>query len=110
VSSGFRRAVGDHSTNGWGREVQAILSAGEPEVIRYARKAAGLTQVELAGILEVTAETISRWENGAEPFKRNVSLALAKILELIDRHGVAAIQGLAESALPAKGEVVLKVG
>jgi DNA-binding XRE family transcriptional regulator len=40
-----------------GREIQAI------------RKSAGVKQVDLAKMLDVTPETLSRWENGKEPLR-----------------------------------------
>ena len=44
------------------------MSRGLPSRIRDARKAAGLTQVELAEVLNVSRETIQNWEAGkSEP-------------------------------------------
>ncbi len=63
--------------------VGALLDAGDdsPEVFRLARKTLGFTATDLAGILCVTAETISRWENGKQSID---SMALA-ILALLVR-------------------------
>jgi DNA-binding transcriptional regulator YiaG len=58
------------------------------DVIRYARKALGLRQAELAVLLQCTAETISRWENGANPMKRAEQLALVALLDGVERDGV----------------------
>src|SRR5258706_10123343 len=57
------------------REVKNI----EPEVLKFSRKSIGLTQPQLAELLGVTAETVSRWENGSESFKPSVQLALAML-------------------------------
>lgn len=50
-------------------------------VIKYARKALGLRQTELAFLLQCTPETISRWENGANPMKRAEQLAIVALLD-----------------------------
>ena len=46
------------------RKILDGLDAGYPSAIRQARKAAGLTLDELAGILHVDRQTIHRWERG----------------------------------------------
>ena len=78
----------------------------EPNVLRYARRAMGLTQAQLADILGVTPETISRWETGAEVYKPAVPLALAALLEIFERVGgdLAKVR----HDVPAKGPVTLK--
>lgn len=58
----------------------------EPEILRYARRALELTQGELASLLGVGAETVSRWETGAKPFKRDTQLAMAGLLDEAERH------------------------
>jgi DNA-binding transcriptional regulator YiaG len=57
-------------------------------VIRYARKALGLRQTELAALLQCTSETLSRWENGAQQMKRAEQLALVALIEGVERDGV----------------------
>src|SRR5690242_8025638 len=51
----------------------AVLSEAESirgDELRFARKAMGLRQPDLAGLLDVATETVSRWETGAEPIRR----------------------------------------
>jgi DNA-binding transcriptional regulator YiaG len=44
------------------------------EELRFARKVLGLRQAELAEELGVAVETVSRWETGADAFKRPIQL------------------------------------
>ena len=53
-----------------------------PEGFRWLRKAAGLTAVRLAKLLDVTPMQVSRWENGRKPLERRaVALVSALALE-----------------------------
>jgi DNA-binding transcriptional regulator YiaG len=83
------------------------VPAVEGDVLKFARKALGLKQVELAAILDVTAETISRWETGADSFKRPVQLAYAQLLDIAERLGTEAIRHLADLTAPGE-DVVLR--
>jgi DNA-binding transcriptional regulator YiaG len=58
--------------------------------LKFARKAMGLKQIDLAEHLGVTGETVSRWENDAETFKRPVQLAVLRLLEEFQRAGALA--------------------
>lgn len=78
----------------------------EPEVLRYARKALGLTQADLGALLGVSAETVSRWESGAEPFKPAIQLALAGLLDTAERMGGEITKP--QSRAPAGETVTLK--
>ena len=55
--------------------------------LKFARKALGLRQPELAEQLGVTEETVTRWENDSETFKRPVQLALLALLEHVEQGG-----------------------
>ena len=55
--------------------------------LKFARKAMGLTQSELARTLGVTMETVCRWETGKEDFKRQTRLAVLRLLEELERTG-----------------------
>ncbi len=93
--------------------VRALLDAGDdsPEVFHLARKTLGLTAVDLAGMLRVTSETISRWENGKHPID---SMALA-ILALLVRDALGDSTATQDSlrartlAKPLAKRVTLKI-
>jgi DNA-binding transcriptional regulator YiaG len=63
------------------------LPAIEGEVLRFARKALGLRQQDLAAILDRTPETISRWESGAEPISKTIQLAVAQVIDVVEQNG-----------------------
>lgn len=52
-----------------------------PGVIRFMRKALGLSGTKLAGLLGVTQETVSRWENGKSTVPRSTLAILAMLAE-----------------------------
>lgn len=60
---------------------RALLDAGDTsaEAFKYARKSIGLTAAELATLLGVTPESISRWENAKHPIDPT-ALALLSLL------------------------------
>ena len=78
----------------------------EPEVLRYARRAMGFTQAELAGVLGVKAETVSRWETGADAYKPTVPLALAALIDMFEAAGGDV--GKLQRDVPTKGTITLK--
>ncbi|MBN1606310.1 MAG: helix-turn-helix domain-containing protein [Polyangiaceae bacterium] len=53
--------------------------------LRDARRVLGLKQAELAHLLDVAPETVSRWETGAQAFDRSVQLAALAMLEHVHR-------------------------
>jgi DNA-binding transcriptional regulator YiaG len=55
--------------------------------LRFARKAMGLRQPDLAALLDVATETVSRWETGADPIRRQTQLAMLLFVEHTARHG-----------------------
>ncbi len=50
------------------------------EILRFARKALGLTQAQLGTRLHRAAETISRWENGDGELEDWVQLSMAALV------------------------------
>lgn len=52
----------------------------EGAVVRYARKALGLTQKELGLLLDYGHETISKWENEKESVPRSAGAAMVGLL------------------------------
>ena len=52
--------------------------------LRYARKALGMRAAELAAALDVTPETVSRWETDARPIPQTTRLAVVALLMLRD--------------------------
>jgi DNA-binding transcriptional regulator YiaG len=66
--------------------------------LKFARKAMGLRQTDLANHLGVNAETVSRWETNTDTFKRPVQLALLQMLEEFQRTG-----GIARPVKSARG-------
>lgn len=51
------------------------------EVLRYARKALGLRQADLAKLLGLGSEWISRWETGSTAATRSNQLAIVALLD-----------------------------
>jgi DNA-binding transcriptional regulator YiaG len=54
------------------------------EVLAFARQALGLSQVELAQKLGVTAGTVCQWENGAE-FSQHMQLEVLSLLRAAEK-------------------------
>jgi DNA-binding XRE family transcriptional regulator len=80
--------------------------------LKFARKALGLRAVELGELLDVSAETVSRWENGHREAERSVWNTLADLVA--DRLGgrtvtVERLRSLAKPRVP-KQPVRLRLG
>ncbi len=63
----------------------AIVALSDAEqatgaMIRFARKALGMTQVEFAGALDATGESVSRWEREERPMEKWVPIAVKGLL------------------------------
>ncbi|MBI2895513.1 MAG: helix-turn-helix domain-containing protein [Deltaproteobacteria bacterium] len=67
-----------------------LASSGQasPDVFRFMRKTVGLRAADLAELLDVKPETVSRWENGHLPVEGRAFALLAGIVR--DRLGAAA--------------------
>lgn len=107
LTVGRFEVVGDYEAvhieydNSWGMrsedlgrlELQAAIAvfsqAGSinGDELRFARKAMGLRQPDLAALLDVTTETVSRWETGAENIRRQTQLAVLLFVEHTLRNG-----------------------
>ena len=57
-------------------------------VVRDARKALDLRQVDLASLLGCEPETLSRWESSTRPMPRAEQLALVALLDEVESFGV----------------------
>jgi len=77
------------------------------EALRYARKAAGLRQVDLARLLDIAPETISRYETSNDAVPRAVQVAMHGLL-LLRESGVS-LQSLIDAATKPVGATELVV-
>lgn len=87
---------------------RALIDAGstDPKAVRWLRKAAGLRAIDLAELLDVAAETVSRWENGARAIDRAALAVLAGlVLDALEGITTTRDRLRALGAHPAKGEV-----
>ncbi|HWV37398.1 MAG TPA: hypothetical protein VN033_02860 [Vulgatibacter sp.] len=91
-----------------------LAQRGPPsaEAFRFMRKAIALPAKELADLLAVTPETVSRWENDKLPVERR-ALALLSSIVLDKVEGRTAtlerLRALAAPASPPPGEVRLRL-
>lgn len=76
-------------------------------VLRYARKAAGLRQTDLAQLLGLTPETVSRYETGDDAVPRAVQVAMHGLL--LVRDGGADLRALIANAQKPVGATELVV-
>lgn len=87
---------------------RTLVAAGSvhPEALRWLRKAADLRSMDLAELLGVAPETVSRWEHGTRKIDR-AALALVASLALDALDGITTTRDRlrALGASPATGEV-----
>jgi putative zinc finger/helix-turn-helix YgiT family protein len=64
------------------RAAVELAKAGEssPEVMRFMRKALGMKAAELAALLDLTPETVSRWETGKQPLEHRAMAVLGSLV------------------------------
>ena len=86
------------------RVAEALLQAGETSgaAIRYIRKAAGIAASELAGLLDVRPETVSRWEHDKRPIDRGSYAVLHQLILDQDHHSTATADYLRSLKRPRK--------
>ena len=71
--------------------------------LKSARKTLGLRQPDLGKLLDVSVETISRWENGALTVQRQTRLAVLQLLER--KHATGELTPIGIKSPSADGEV-----
>jgi putative zinc finger/helix-turn-helix YgiT family protein len=87
---------------GYERRAAALVldkvSRANGAMLRYARKALGITQAELAKLIGHEPETISRWETDKRPIERAEQLALVALLDQVECHGLDIRERLQQEA------------
>mgnify|MGYP002398578210 FL=1 len=84
------------------RAVAVVLNDAQHvggSVLRFARKALGLKQSELARALDIDEATVSRFENGKSQISRETQLAVAHLLALSEQDP-GALRRLFEAPVP----------
>lgn len=89
---------------------RAPVEAGG-ETFKYARKAVGLRAEDLASLLGVARETISRWETGKHPIDSAALAVLALIVKDAVQGSTATLDALRarRAAKPLSKRVALKL-
>ncbi|MBI5514883.1 MAG: helix-turn-helix domain-containing protein [Deltaproteobacteria bacterium] len=93
---------------------RALVEAGasDGDALRWLRRAAGLRAADLAALLDVRPETVSRWETEASPAPRAAVYALGT-LALASVYGQTAplerLRALASPTAAPEGAVALDV-
>jgi DNA-binding transcriptional regulator YiaG len=91
---------------GYQRRAAAIVLREAKEidgpVVKYARRALGMKQTELAEHLDCRPETLSRWETGDAPIPRAEQLAIVAILDAVELAGSLEAYLSQESSRPSK--------
>ena len=90
VARGLRCAACDDTffdLHEMGRQAREIASVFVQRGIRtgrelkFVRKTAGLRAIDLAALLDVRAETVSRWERDEQPIPRQSAYIVGQLLE-----------------------------
>jgi putative zinc finger/helix-turn-helix YgiT family protein len=92
---------------------RALADAGDTsgEAFKYARKSIGLTAADLASLLGVTPESISRWENGKHPIDPTALALLALLVRDAEAGSTVLLDALRArtAAKPLAKRVTLKL-
>jgi len=102
-SSGFAMQTADGHVElsqedliGYERRAARVVLQEAPSidgaVLKFARKALGLRQAELARLLGYGDTYVSKWENDQEAIHRTVQLALAELLCRVETEGEAVLE------------------
>jgi transcriptional regulator with XRE-family HTH domain len=78
--------------------------------IRFLRRAIGVKAVDLAGFLDVTPETVSRWENGKELISTNADRVLRMRVYNTLKHKVPGVKCDLNSIVEMKFQVARLAG
>ena len=93
---------------GYERRAAALVlqsvSPAKGSTVRYARKALGFTQLELAKLLDHCMEEISRWENNKVDIPRSEQLAIIALLDRVERTKIDSRALLDQAEELKKGE------
>lgn len=91
---------------GYQRRAAAIVLRDAKEVdgavVRYARRALGMKQADLAEHIGCRPETLSRWETGEAAMPRAEQLAIVAILDAVELAGSLEAYLTQESGRPSK--------
>ena len=82
--------------------VLAMRSEPHGEGFRFLRRSLELRAIELAALLHVTAETVSRWENDQRPVDLNAWVTLGSMVLERAGHPPATLRRLLALQAPAK--------
>lgn len=94
------------------RAVLTVLYDGrhvDGAVMKYARKALGVKQADLAAYLDIAPETVSRWENDREPTQRATQLAVAALIDHALQQGLIALPPPSEQSRESPDGMHLEV-
>lgn len=88
-----------------------LAEAGEAsgEAFKFMRKSVGLRGADLAALLDVAGETVSRWETGALPVERRALALLDAIVTEAVAGATATLDRLRTLQAPTKLPKVVKV-
>ena len=79
------------------------------ETFRFMRKALGMRAMDLADLLGITPETVSRWENGQRLVDRSAWIALGSMVLEKARRSTATVQRLRTFKNPPAGTRSIRI-
>jgi putative zinc finger/helix-turn-helix YgiT family protein len=85
------------------------IGAANGAAFKYMRKALGLRAADLAGLLDVTPETVSRWETDRVPLDRRALASMAALVRDARTGSTATLDHLRTLAHPPRAPREIKV-